>query len=404
MNKASFLGLIDKYLKGQASLEEQKRIVNYYESFQNTKGWIDVSMASEEAMRLEILDKIRADLNFRNHVAPSHKPDIDQNKIKYILKSNMYKYAAILIVMIGIGYFLKSNLTEKGSTLEGIIVDSNSMDSEEITLSLANGNVEVILEQGDRELYDAGGHVVGVQKGNELNYTEQGASKIEAFVYNELTIPYGKRFDLVLSDGTHVKLNAGTAIKYPVQFIKGKKRIVYIKGEAYFDVKKDKDHPFIVNANNINVEVLGTEFNMSFYPEDEAINTVLVEGSVKLYQNNKGIENKYIMLSPGYKATWNRLEEKMSVDQVDIRIYTAWKEGHLIFKRTSFADILKKLERKFNVRIENKYNYLDQQIYTGTFLNNETIEDILKYFSKEASFNYSKNDNKIIITPDTNNN
>jgi translation elongation factor P/translation initiation factor 5A len=87
----------------------------------------------------------------------------------------------------------------------------------------------------------------------------------------------------------------------------------------------------------------------------------------------------------------------MSVNKVDVSIYTAWKDGNLLFKNASFENIIKKLERKFNVIIDNKYNFLDQQIYTASFLDNESIEDILEYFSEETSFNYTKENNKITI-------
>lgn len=398
ITKKSFLLLVDKYLEGECSLEEQKHIINYYESFQNNEDVFRNSEESEEEVRLKIIKRIKEDLNLSHNSSQNSKTDNNNSKIRYILKSNVFRYAAVLVIALGIGYLLQLGSFEKNAVTNDVIVDSNPQNSKEITLSLANGNVEVISENGDRKVYDASGKIVGVQKGNQLNYSQKKNNNLDKLVYNELTIPYGKRFDLVLSDGTNVKLNAGTSIKYPVQFIKGKDRKIFIKGEAYFDVAKDKNHPFIVNANNINIEVLGTEFNVSFYPEDENINTVLVEGSVKLYENKKqGIENKSINLAPGYKAAWSKQEEKMSVKQVDVSIYTAWKDGNLLFKNASFENITKKLERKFNVVIDNKYAFLDQQIYTASFLDNETIEDILEYFSEETSFTYTKENNKITI-------
>jgi len=399
MNKQSFLLLIDKFLEGKCSLEEQEYIINYYESFQNKEEVvIGDNKRIDEETRIKILNKIRENLNLKNTLTLVPKTDNNHHRIKRILKSNLFKYAAIFLIAFGLGYVFNMNPFENDINIDNTIVETNPKNSKEITLSLPNGNVEVISENGKRKVYDANGKVVGVQKGNQLNYTHNKNKQLAKLVYNELTIPYGKRFDLVLSDGTNVKLNAGTSIKYPVQFIKGKERKVFIKGEAYFDVAKDKDHPFIVNANNINVEVLGTEFNMSFYPEDNDISTVLVEGSVKLYESAKeNLENKSIMLSPGYKAAWSKNREIMSIDKVDVSIYTAWKDGNLLFKNTSFENIRKKLERKFNVVIDNKYSFLDQQIYTASFLDNESIEDILEYFSEETSFNYTKENNKITI-------
>jgi hypothetical protein len=398
INKNYFLLLVDKYLEGKCSEDEKKYIINFYESFQNDKDIFEDSETSEEEVRIKILNQIKEDLNHNS--SKTHKINNSNKEFKVIFRRNVFKYVASFIIIFGIGYIIQQNILSEETVTKDIIVETNSVPdkSKDITLSLANGNIEVISENGDRKVYDVNGKIVGVQKGNQLNYTQKKDKTLEKLVYNELTIPYGKRFDLVLSDGTKVKLNSGTSIKYPVQFIEGENRQVFINGEAYFDVVKDKNHPFIVNANNINVEVLGTEFNMSFYPEDKDISTVLVEGSVELYENrNDNKEIKPIKLSPGYKAAWSKNKEAMSVNKVDVSIYTAWKDGNLLFKNASFENIIKKLERKFNVIIDNKYNFLDQQIYTASFLDNESIEDILEYFSEETSFNYTKENNKITI-------
>src|SRR5690606_36367432 len=109
----------------------------------------------------------------------------------------------------------------------------------------------------------------------------------DKLAYNTLKIPFGKKFRLQLSDGTMVHINSGSTLKYPIKFIAGENRQVYLDGEAFFDVAKDKKHPFIVNADNLNVRVLGTHFNVSNYPEDAVTDVVLVEGSVGMYRSNE---------------------------------------------------------------------------------------------------------------------
>lgn len=394
MKKQSFLTLVDKFLEGKCTLKEQEYIFNYFESFQNKENTITNDKEIDEELRLKILKKIKQNINTKSTIDLASKKYTSEPISKRIFKSNLFKYAATLLLLFGLGYVFTLNKVEDDTT----IIETTPQNQKEITLSLPNGNVEVISENGKRKVYNANGKIIGVQKGNQLNYTHNKNEQVVKLVYNELTIPYGKQFDLVLSDGTNVKLNAGTSIKYPVQFIKGKDRKVFIKGEAYFDVKKDTEHPFIVNANNINIEVLGTEFNVSFYPEDQNINTVLVEGSVKLYEKNKrNQKNETITLTPGYKAAWSKNQKEMSLSKVDVNLYTAWKDGDLLFKNTTFSNIIKKLERKFNVTIDNKYAFLNQQIYTASFLNNETIENILEYFKEETSFKYVREDNTITI-------
>ena len=275
----------------------------------------------------------------------------------------------------------------------------NDPNSGVITLQLDNGTIETISENGERKITTTNGNLVASQQGNTLQYT--AAEDQNKLVYNTLNIPFGRQFDLVLSDGTKVKLNSGSSIKYPVRFLKGQDRKVFLKGEAYFDVTTDKAHPFIVNADEMNIRVLGTQFNLSFYPEDEDISTVLVEGAVVLYKEGADINtNTSSQLVPGQMAEWNKINNTMTVKEVDTNIYTAWKDGYLLFKASSFYSIRSKLERHFNITIEDRSGRLANQIYTATF-RNETIEEILEAFKEDTHFEYIQQGSKIIIL-DTN--
>ena len=130
-------------------------------------------------------------------------------------------------------------------------------------------------------------------------------------VYNTLKIPYGKKFEVQLSDGTIVHLNAGTSLRYPVQFVKNQSRQVYLTGEAFFEVSKDKAHPFTVNTQEVNVEVLGTKFNVNSYTEDVSTDVVLVEGKVSLYKDKKTAENQ-VYLTPGLKGSNIKGQQKIT--------------------------------------------------------------------------------------------
>ncbi len=328
------------------------------------------------------------------------KKDSKTNRSAFV-----FRIAASVIVLLGVSfYFYENDFFQNTKVVSSPVeIDPNS-----ITLTLSDGNMKVISENGEEQILDKAGNVIGTQDGNQISYSaadEQNNKSVEAnekLVYNELIVPYGKLFDIELSDGTLIKLNAGTSIKYPVKFLKGLERKVFLKGEAYFEVAKDKEHPFIVNANDINVEVLGTEFNMSYYPEDEDISTVLVEGSVKLFEETALSKSKSeTILKPGHKAAWHKNNKKMAVDKVDTQLYTAWKDGILLFKRSPYDNIIKKLERHYDVTIENHYPLLATQVYTATFRSQEeTIEDILEAFKEDTPFKYIKvnKDKKIIIT------
>jgi hypothetical protein len=321
----------------------------------------------------------------------------DSNMIYNIKIISLLKYAAIFIGIIGIIYFL-----QKGNVPNQELKISNEI----ITIKLDNGNVEELTNSGEIKILDKKGKIVGIQSGSKLNYQNKNSSqisslqnkKLEELAYNELTVPYGKKFQIILSDGTEVFLNAGTSFKYPVKFINDVERQVYlISGEAYFDVSKDTKRPFIVNTNEMCIRVLGTEFNVSSYPEDPTISTVLVEGLVNLIGKDSVFnDDEALLLKPSYMANWNKSKKEISIIKVDTNLYTSWKNGKLIFKNIQFKNIIKKLERQYNVSIINNNQELDQQYFYATF-EKENIEQVLNSFNKSYEIKYTIENNKIII-------
>ncbi|HCO81937.1 MAG TPA: iron dicitrate transport regulator FecR, partial [Arenibacter sp.] len=215
--------------------------------------------------------------------------------------------------------------------------------------------------------------------------------------YNTLTVPYGKRFDLLLSDGTQITLNSGTSLKYPVQFLKTKNRQVFLDGEAFFNVAKDSVNPFIVNTNGLNVRVLGTKFNLSSYPEDQYVNTTLLEGSVSVYNKQDTFDSSNAsLLEPGFKAEWNKYNKQISVEEADIAMHTDWLNGKIILRHVPFKNIVKKLERHYNVDIVNNNPELDEEMFTASF-DVESIDQVFKTFNVTYEMEYKINDRQIII-------
>ncbi|WP_289062208.1 FecR domain-containing protein [uncultured Zobellia sp.] len=298
------------------------------------------------------------------------------------------KYAALLIVglTLGLGY-LKY----------GTDTDSPVTPTDAITLQLGNGEVKVISPNEIKSITNKKGSVLVKQVEEQLDYSiHREATELS---YNTLKVPYGKRFTLILSDSTIVHLNAGSSLKYPVKFIPGQNRQVFLSGEGYFNVYKDKRHPFVVSAGGMDVQVLGTQFNISSYSLDRKVSTVLVEGSVMLYPAQKGNKTaKGTLLQPGYKADWDKFHEQIDFEKVDTHTYTNWVKGVLVLKRTSFKQIIEKLQRHYNVTIENRYEKLNGQVFTATF-DVETIDDVLNSFTLETPFEYQITDNHIIIFP-----
>lgn len=291
------------------------------------------------------------------------------------------RVAAVFIGFIGIAYFLYIN---KPAT----IIQEHSIANEEIVLKLSNGETQIITSNGQTKIIDQKGEVIGAQIGKKINYQNNSETISKELVYNELNVPYGKTFALILSDGTEVHLNAGTTLKYPVNFLNGQNRQVFLTGEAFFKVSKDIEHPFIVESNDLNIRVLGTSFNVSSYSENKNISTVLVEGAVRLYGKDELYsEEKSKLLQPGKKAEWDKENQKITIQKVNTSFYTSWIDGTLVIEKLRFPEIIKRLERHYNIKIINNNKELDNQVFTATF-QVENIQEVLESFKANYSFKY----------------
>ncbi len=307
---------------------------------------------------------------------------ITQNNTK-VRRLKTFKYAAIIIVLLGLGFIYQNGSPTKKPALE--------VPTENITLQLENGTIKILKEDGSSKVLDSKGNVIGSQKGTQIVYKKE--LEKERLVYNTLTVPYGKRFEISLSDGTNVHLNAGTSLKYPVKFIKGQDRQVFLKGEAFFSVAKDIEHEFIVNSDALNVQVYGTQFNISCYPEDRNTDVVLIEGSVGLYAKE---DAKNTTLTPGFKGSYDKNASQITTSPVITSVYTSWMQGGLVFRNMTFGNILKKMERHYNIDITNNNQDLTNEKFNASF-RNEPIEKILNYFKITYGIDFTIDDNKIII-------
>tara|TARA_R110002167_G_scaffold91462_1_gene246156 strand:+ start:1590 stop:2750 length:1161 start_codon:yes stop_codon:yes gene_type:complete len=330
-------------------------------------------------------------------------PDLENIKeklLKEIRRANNHtairylpylKYAAVAILFLGLGFLWKSNVNEN-TPIRQIVPRVDA-----ITLELEDGTLEIIHENGTKNVLNSKGEVIGVQKGKTLVYGKNVSESVLA--YNTINVPNGKKFNLVLSDGSEVHLNSGSSLKYPMKFNKDLKRQVYLYGEAYFEVTHDKEHPFVVNSDELDVLVYGTKFNVSNYPEDPDTEVVLVEGSVSLTEINKiGKEKEEFFLMPGYKGSFNKSNKSIIDEKVNTALYTSWMNGNLVFRNTPFDVITQKLERHYNVKIINNNAKLGHEKFNATIeINNETIEQVFSYFNKVYQIEFEIMENNIII-------
>tara|TARA_R110002126_G_scaffold22865_6_gene81101 strand:- start:12454 stop:13641 length:1188 start_codon:yes stop_codon:yes gene_type:complete len=302
-------------------------------------------------------------------------------------KSNPFSYARVAAVFIALMvsamavYYTTLDLTEPVEVVN------------QITLELEDGTIKYLNEDKSEMVTNAQGKNIVEQRQNTLHYANADTLGQE-LKYNQLTVPYGKKFQLELSDGSHVFLNSGSKLRYPVSFLKNAPRNVYLDGEAFFTVSKDKSRAFTVVTDDMNTEVYGTEFNVSSYKNDHNTSTVLVEGSVGVYKTDGAQQKTITNIVPGQRAVFDGND--IVVRKVEVGKYIAWKENKLLFVNDSFELIIKELERHFNVIIENKYTALNQKKFTGTF-EGESLEKILSICQEHTPFNYMYNGDEIII-------
>lgn len=382
--------LLQKFVLNQCTPEETNEVIAYYKKNKLTDDFPTVEDIQDLLGEMPKMSQQTADSIFASILSSTKEEEsvIEINS----KKSNFKKYisiAASIVVLLGIGFAYQKDIFKTKTEPK---FDFKSTD---IVLQLENGNTQIISENNKVEVRDADGNVVGNQDGDKIVYDDNSA--LEKTTYNTIKIPYGKKFRLQLSDGTLVHLNAGTTLRYPVKFIAGENRQVFLDGEAFFDVAKDKKHPFIVNADALNVRVLGTHFNVSNYPEDAATDVVLVEGSVGMYRSNEEFDaDKNTILKPGFKGSFNRENTVISTKAVITDIYTSWINGGLTFRNMTFKNIITKLERRYNVTIINKNEKLANEKFNASF-SDESIEKVMSYFNDIHGINYTIKNNQILI-------
>lgn len=211
-------------------------------------------------------------------------------------------------------------------------------------------------------------------------------------LYNTIEVPNGERSQILLYDGTRIWLNSGTKLKYPVAFSRNT-RDVFIEGEAFFDVAKDKEHPFIVNAGKLKVEVLGTRFNVCAYPEDGEFFTTLEEGSVNAMNTANG---QQVVLKSGEQVILNCESDGLKYQKVNTDLYTSWKENLLRFDDAPFDEVIKKMERWYDVKITVDPAINAKERYTMT-IKTESLREMLQLVSKTTKINYEIKESTVLI-------
>ena len=313
--------------------------------------------------------------------------------------------AAVLVALLGGGYFIffQKNNHQAGITQTPVHQNTNDLTPgiNGAVLTLANGE-QIILDSAGNGILAIQGKAKVMSRNGQIVYDAEDKAKQE-FLLNTMSTPRGRQYQLVLSDGTKVWLNASSSIRYPAAF-PDKERKVEISGEAYFEVaplimKKEKV-PFTVKIvsgegkDRGEIQVLGTHFNVNSYEDETTIKTTLLEGSVKVV---KGAS--FRMLSPGQQAQIkNRLpEDILIINKVDVDAVMAWKNGYFSFGNTDLAAIFRQISRWYDVDIEYRGEIPDRR-FGGEISRNTNASQVLKILEKSKVY-CTIEGKKIIVMP-----
>lgn len=243
-------------------------------------------------------------------------------------------------------------------------------------LTLSNGKQIILANISAKDTIAKEGEEVTIKMGANgvITYIinpDADASKNNPNAFNTLSTPTGGQYNIVLADGTKVYLNAVSSIKYPTQF-NGDKRLVELDGEAYFEVAKNKNKPFIVKSDNQSIEVLGTHFNVHAYANEAVVKTTLLEGSVAVsFKNQKSI------LKPGQQSNVSDNFTKIKIRDVDTDEAIAWKNGRFKFDNADLKTVMRQLERWYGIKVEYRGDVSDVRFSGGTFMN-KNLSEVLK--------------------------
>ena len=315
-------------------------------------------------------------------------------KVCSILKSHSRKrllyristIAASLLLLCGIGlYFVLHFSPSQTSDLAQKEIKPGNVKAE---LILAGGESIWLDGNSKDSIFNQPGAKVH-NKGNRLNY--QGIEEAEEIQYNLLKVPRGGEYSVVLQDSSVIHLNSASTLRYPVKFI-GKERRVVLSGEGFFEIKKDEKHPFIVEVNGAEIEVLGTSFNVSSYEEEEKTEATLVEGSIRFSNNGQ-----QVILQPGEQGSLNK-NGNLQKRKVDIYPYIAWKNGQFVFQKQTLEEVMRMISRWYNINFIFEEENIKHISFSGNIKKYNEFQNVINMLELTGGLDFRIEGRTIYIT------
>lgn len=345
----------------------------------------EMDKAIEEFSKIKFNRNTLTETEYSLLLARIHDSSSQIESAKRLRRFIPYAAAACFALIIGISFFFMKSTPEKVNLLSDNIIVGENLDEKDIYL-ITDVGTTTFSQNVHVQVNENGSTVIQEVNGSKSTIIEKGENTM-----NKLVVPYGKRSQLKLSDGTKVWLNSGSTLEFPSVFTE-ETRTVNLTGEMYVEVVKDSQRPFFVNTPDMQVKVYGTIFNISTYRDNSPQSVVLVEGRVGI----KTESEKEIFLVPNeifayQNHTWNKRE-------VDATKYISWKDGYIILDKTPIDEVLKQIERYYNLsfRIDEKLD-LQSKTCTGKIYLSDNLDNIMTTISLLSSTGYSRDDKTIYI-------
>lgn len=380
--------LIEKYLAGTATAEEKETLMTWYrsEDIQEVE-WHADNPGEIAALR----DRVLA--NLRTHIESTRKKTP-------VLHSRWFRTAAAAAIILALSLAIYLGTTQgtrsvegttpKTSTSTNLIQDDRMPGGNNAVLTLSDGSV-ITLDTLRNGVIAANGNArFNKVKDGQLTYLQDRPNHETAITYNTLSTRRGGQYMLTLPDGSRVWLNASSSLNFPSAF-SGRERKVTLTGEAYFEVARNENKPFLVVVNDMQVEVLGTHFNINGYDNEALLRTTLLEGKVKVGSVTGSGEQAVLL--PGQQAQFRRTGILSVLNNVNLQEAVAWKEGMFVFDNTDINSIMRQLERWYDVEVD--YAGLPSKQFNGMISRNVNLSEVLKMMEVTSNIRFKIENRKI---------
>ena len=373
MNNEEYISLYEKYISGKCTAEEKEKLFSYEDHFQLLD--VDRNDSADDEVR-----KAKLFSNIQKGIQPKQSPILPM----------YWRWTAAAVILISLGFtffFINQQPVKTQAALIKPILPGRNV----AILTLADQST-IALDQIKDGITVSGKTQISKLKDGEISYRSNHGSSAEPAPTHTITIPRGGQYHITLQDGTEVWLNAGSSLTFPT-FFEGKERKVKLEGEAYFEVAKNKQMPFKVDANTTEIEVLGTHFNVNAYREEGMVKTTLLEGSVRLRS-----DKAKVTLHPDQQGTIVLNTEQIDVKPVKADDAVAWKNGLFLFRDENIISIMNKVSRWYNVEVSYR-GEVAHLSFGGSYSKYKNLEELLKGLELTGLVHFKIEGRRVIVMP-----